>query len=219
MTSTTARTAPLARDAAAPLVSTRALLAAGVVAGPLFLGTVLLQAAAHDDFHLRVHPLSSLALGDHGWVQVANFLVTGALLVAFAIGLRRRLNPGRGGTWVPALVAVNGLSLAVAGLFPADPINGYPAGAVEGTTLHGVVHAAAPTVGGLAGYATLVVLARRFAADGRRGWATASVALIPADLVLSAVAMAVGDFRVMLLGLALVMGWNTAVAVHLLRQP
>ena len=222
MTSTTTRastsTAPLARGAASPLVSTRALLAGGVVAGPLFLGTVLLQAAAHDDFDLRIHPLSSLALGAQGWVQTANFVVCGLMFVAFAVGLRRRLHPGRGGTWAPILVAVNGLSLVVAGLFAADPINGYPAGAVEGATLHGILHAAAPAVGGLAGYATLFVFARRFAGLGRRGWVVASVAVLPADLVLTAVAMAAGDFSWMLLGLGLGYAWTAAVALDLLRS-
>jgi len=209
--------APLARDAASPLVGTRALLAAGVAAGPLFLGTVVAQAVAHDGFDLRRHPLSSLALGAQGWVQTANFVVCGLMFVAFAIGLRRSLHPGRGGTWAPILVAVNGLSLVVAGIFAADPINGYPAGAVEGTTLHGIVHAAAPAIGGLAGYATLFVLARRFAGLGRRGWAVASVAVLPADLVLSSVAMATGDFRYMLLGLGLGYAWTAAVALDLLR--
>jgi hypothetical protein len=212
MTSTVA----LSRDAASPLVSTRALLTAGVVAGPVFLGTVVVQALAHDDFHLRVHPLSSLALGDHGWVQVTNFLVSGVLLMAFALGLRRRLHPGQAGTWGPVLVAVNGLSLIVAGLFLADPINGYPAGAVEEVTAHGIVHAAAPAVGGLAGYATFLVFARRFAAQGRRRRAAVSVALLPADLVLAGVSMAVGDFRYMLVGLALTFAWMAFLAADLL---
>ena len=222
MTSTSTRAStsavPLARDAASPLVGTRALLALGVVAGPLFLATVLAQAAAHDDFDLRVHPLSSLALGAQGWVQTASFVVTGLAFVAFAIGLRRRLHPGRGGTWAPILVAVNGLSLVVAGLFAGDPINGYPVGAAEGATLHGVIHSAGPAVGGLAGYATLFVLARRYAGLGRRGWAVASVAVLPADLVLTAVAMATGDFRYMVLGLGLGYAWTSAVALDLLRS-
>jgi hypothetical protein len=218
-TSTSTSPAPLARDAASPLVGTRALLIGGAVAGPAFLGTVLLQAAAHDDFDLRLHPLSSLALGEQGWVQTANFIVTGLVFVAFAVGLRRRLHPGRGGTWAPILVAVNGLSLVVAGLFAADPINGYPAGAVEGATAHGVIHSAGPAIGGLAGYATLLVLARRYAGLGRRGWAVASVAVLPADIALSAVAMAAGDFRYMLLALALGYAWTSAVALDLLRSP
>jgi hypothetical protein len=209
----------LARDSAAgTAVATRTLLAAGAVAGPLFLGAVLAQAAAHDDFDPRRHPLSSLALGDAGWVQTATFLVTGLLLVAFAAGLRRRLRPGPGGTWAPVLVAVNGLSLVVAGLFAADPVNGYPVGAVEDTTVHGVIHAAAPAVGGLAAWATFLVLARRFAAQGRRRWAVLSVALVPADLALSAAGSAMGDFRLMLAALALGYAWTAAVALDLLAE-
>jgi hypothetical protein len=215
-----AGTALLARDATATgsVVATRTLLAAGVVAGPVFLGAVLAQAAAHDDFDLRRHPLSSLALGDAGWVQTATFLVTGLLLVAYAAGLRRRLRPGLGGTWAPVLVAVNGLALVVAGLFAGDPVNGYPVGAAEETTVHGVIHAAAPTVGGLAGWATFLVLARRYAAQGRRRWALLSVALVPVDLVLSGAGAALGDFRLMLAALALSYAWLAAVALDLLRD-
>ena len=212
-------TALHSRELAAPLVPTRALLLGGVVAGPLFLGTVVVQALAHDDFDARIHPLSSLSLGDHGWVQVVNFVVSGLLVLGFAVGLRRALRGTPAGRWGPILVGVNGASLVVAGLFLADPINGYPVGAVEGATVHGVVHAAAPAIGGLAGYAAYVVFARRFAKLGRRGWAVASVAIVPADIALSAVAMAAGDFRIMLVALALGMGWMAAVARHVLRTP
>jgi hypothetical protein len=77
---------------------TRALLACGVVAGPLFLVVALLQALTRDGFDLGRHPLSLLSLGELGWIQIANFVVAGLLSVASAVGMRRVLHPGRGGT-------------------------------------------------------------------------------------------------------------------------
>jgi hypothetical protein len=50
-----------------------------------------------------------LSLGDLGWIQIANFVVTGALFVACAVGLRRVLHPGRAGTWGPRLVGASAL--------------------------------------------------------------------------------------------------------------
>ncbi|HEV2894210.1 MAG TPA: DUF998 domain-containing protein, partial [Actinomycetota bacterium] len=60
---------------------TSRLLACGIVAGPLFLAIGLTQAFTRDGFDLSRHPLSLLSLGDLGWVQIANFVVTGALFI------------------------------------------------------------------------------------------------------------------------------------------
>ena len=40
---------------------------------------------------------SLLANGDHGWLQVTNFVLTGLMLVAFAVGLGRALDGGVAG--------------------------------------------------------------------------------------------------------------------------
>jgi Protein of unknown function (DUF998) len=84
-------------SSAATTKRTRALLACGVVAGPLFLAVALLQALTRDGFDLGRHPLSLLSLGELGWIQITNFVVAGLLSVAFAVGLRRVLHPGRAG--------------------------------------------------------------------------------------------------------------------------
>jgi Protein of unknown function (DUF998) len=85
-----------------------ALLACGAVAGPLYVGVALLQVLTRDGFDLRRHPLSLLSLGDLGWVQIANFVVSGLLAIAFAVGSRRVLHPGRAGTWGPLLLGLYG---------------------------------------------------------------------------------------------------------------
>ena len=105
---------------AAPSTETARLLACGVVAGPLFLAVLMIQAFTREGFDLSRHPLSLLSLGDLGWIQIANFVVTGALFVACAIGMRRVLRPGRSGTWAPRLVGAFGVGLIVAGVFTTD---------------------------------------------------------------------------------------------------
>src|SRR5438094_1427603 len=83
---------------------TRALLAGGLVAGPLYVGVSLIQALTRDGFDLTRHTWSLLSNGDPGWIQMANFVLTGALIIACAVGMRQTLRGQRGGTWGPVLV-------------------------------------------------------------------------------------------------------------------
>src|SRR5438128_1850429 len=57
----------------------RTLLACGAVAGPLFVIVGFGQAFTRPGFDLTRHPLSVLSNGDLGWLQIANFLVSGLL--------------------------------------------------------------------------------------------------------------------------------------------
>jgi len=80
---------------------TRSLLLCGAIASPLFILTVLVQDYTTPAFNPRLQPLSLLSLGEWGWVQIANFVLTGVLNLLYASGLWRRLHPGRAGTWGP----------------------------------------------------------------------------------------------------------------------
>jgi hypothetical membrane protein len=106
--------------------ATRALLACGIVAGPLYVIVAFIQAMTRDGFDLRHHPISLLSLGQPGWIQIANFIIAGLLFVASAVGMRRVLHPGRAGTWGPLLVGVLGVGLIWGGVFVADPADGFP---------------------------------------------------------------------------------------------
>lgn len=103
----------------------KTLLTCGALAGPLFIVTFLIEGATRADYSPLRHPVSSLALSDLGWMQSINFVVTGLLLVAFAIGLWRTLQPP---FWRSFLIGLVGISLIGAGLFVTDPVNGYPPG-------------------------------------------------------------------------------------------
>jgi hypothetical protein len=131
----------------------------------------LAQALTRQGFDIGRHQWSLLENGDLGWIQIANFLLSGAMLVAFAVGLRRRLAPGVGSRWAPRLTAVFGVCLMAAGVFTADPALGFPAGTPEGPgqiSWHGLLHFSAAGVGFTAIAATCFVIARRYTADGQR---------------------------------------------------
>jgi hypothetical protein len=101
------------------------LLGCGLVAGPLFTLAYLLEGARREGYSAWAHPVSSLALGKDGWLQVANFLTTGLLMVAFGAGLR---GAGERSRWLPRLVVSIGAGLVGAGVFACDPVGGYPLG-------------------------------------------------------------------------------------------
>lgn len=109
-------------------VPTRALVWCGAVAGPVFTAGFLLAGSLRPGYDPMRHPISSLALTGAGWSQTANFLLTGLLLLAFAVGVRRILS-GLGGAGIkPWAVGACGAGLVGAGLFPTDPVSGYPPG-------------------------------------------------------------------------------------------
>src|SRR5579859_3199942 len=101
----------------APALATRTLLLGGAPAGPDYLGVRLLQAFTRPGFDVTRHDLSLLANGSLGWIQSANFLVTGLLVLGGALGIRRVLRRRPGGTALPLLVGLYGLGLLGAGLF------------------------------------------------------------------------------------------------------
>ncbi len=110
--------------------SARSLLRWGLVAGPFFLTLGLAQAFVRDGFDFARHPLSVLANGPGGWVQTVNFALTGAMVMAAAAGFNRVLgSSARVTTW---FLGAYGLSVFVAAIFPADPVDGFPPGTPEG---------------------------------------------------------------------------------------
>jgi hypothetical protein len=138
---------------------TKSLLGYGVTAGPVYVTVALVQASTRDGFDLSRHPWSMLANGEHGWIQVTNFALTGLTVIAFAVG-------GIGFT-----------CLAIAGF----------------------------------------VVARRFTAEGRPGWARYSRATAVVFLAGFVLVAAGGGARVANLGftaaVTLTWAWMTAVSL------
>jgi hypothetical membrane protein len=201
--------------------ATRAMLTCGVIAGPLFVATVTAQILTRDGFDIRRHPISLLSVAEHGWIQVANFILAGMLSIIFAIGVARVLTDGPGSRWGPRLCAPFGVGLVIGGIFRADPALGFPAGAPEGypehITTHGMIHAIAPPLSFLSLIAACLVIARRFAADGQRRSALLTRIVAAVCFVLS-VPVGPGFSIRLFLGVALAFGWLAWYAVYLLRQ-
>jgi hypothetical protein len=154
---------------------TALLLSCGELAGPLFVAIFLVEGVRRRSYLARRHPVSALALGESGWIQTANFLATGALTCAFAVGAQRALRLGPGSTWIPRLVATIGCGLLGAGAFVADPISGYPPGTPDLPAEHtkaGMLHNLCALPAFLGAPAACFAYSRRCAADREWRWAT-----------------------------------------------
>ncbi len=209
---------------------TKVLLACGALAGPLFVVAFLVEGATRANYDALRHPVSSLALGDSGWTQTANFIVGGILTVAFAVGLRRAFRLPEGSTWGPLLIGAWAIGLLGAGVFVTDPVSGYPPGTpdrLSGYSWHGALHDLFSLTAFVALAAACFVFGRRFAAQSERGWATYSAVtgvVFVVAFVLSSAGFGQAEGLVDLAGLSQRVaviagfGWLTLLAVHYLRS-
>jgi hypothetical protein len=159
-------------------LKTQLLLVCDALGWVVFTATFLIAGATRPGYDPWRQAISALSLGPGGWVQQANFIGLGALLVVSAFGWRQALKLGRGARAYPVLKGITGISLIGAGFFAQDPASGYPPGAVQtAPTLHGDIHQICAFVSVTALALSCFVLARRFAVEPRwRGWAAYSVA-------------------------------------------
>src|SRR5215831_12505828 len=166
-----------AQSAGEQPVATRLLLACGAVGSLLNIVVLPILGATRPGYNAWLIPDSSLELGAGGWIQISNYILSGVLLLAFAIGLRRVLRTGRGSTWGPILLGIFGLSFIGIGIFVTDPVLGYPPGAPSTATVYGTLHNLFGQLQFISLIAACFVLARRDAADPtRRGWVWYSLA-------------------------------------------
>jgi hypothetical protein len=203
----------------------RSLLGYGVLAGPFYVAVILVQALfLRPGFDLAHDDASLLSNGSLGWIQVANFVLTGLMVVLCAAGMRRAM--GSGAIWAPVLLGVFGLGMIAAGIFVADPMNGFPAGAPAGRpetiSVHGLLHIASAGIGFLGLIAACFVMARRFARQHNRTWKWFSLATGVIFLAAFAgVASGSGSAAVVIafwIGLLVAWAWIGGLAVHLYRR-
>ncbi|MEU6712284.1 DUF998 domain-containing protein [Nonomuraea sp. NPDC046802] len=199
---------------------TGTLLVCGAAGAPLFVIVLLVEGALRAHYNPLYHSGSHLSLGDRGWIQATAFVVTGLLMIAYAVGVRRALRS----LPTAVLIAVFGAGLVVSGLFPMDPMQGYPPGAPQGipagTSWRHAVHdvAALPVFLGL----TAACLA---AAVRLRGWwraysAVTGVAVLALFAGYGQAFASDAPNAGLIQRVLIVTGWTwlTLLAVHLIRR-
>lgn len=201
------------------------LLACGVALGPLFYVVVVAQILTRTGFDISRHPLSLLSLGDAGWIQIANFILTGLLAIACSVGMRRALRDTAGATWGPLLIATYGVGMVVAGLFPPDPLLGFPPGSLAGIpgqmSEHAMLHGVGFFVAFLSLIAASFVFARRYFVVGKPGWGIYSIAtgVITPLLILAGMTIQSATSVLFFVVGIISFGWVGAVAAQLTVSP
>jgi hypothetical protein len=156
--------------------TTQRILTCGVIAGPLFVTVAFVQVLTVPGFQITRHAVSLLETGPSGGIQIANFLVSGALLMGCSAGLRRVLRCRPGGVLAPVLLGVCGLGFIGGAFFHPDPGLGFPLGTPDTlpTTMstHALLHMACGSLAFLSLIAACFALARTFAANHQRTQAT-----------------------------------------------
>jgi hypothetical protein len=211
-------------------VRTRLLLNCGSVACPLFVGTFVIVGRRRGGYSPQRDPVSALALGESGWVQIASFLTTGGLMCASAAGVRRELRSGTGTIGLPVAIGAVGMGLIGAGLFPTDA----PANDGEGPTTdtpsrltrNGALHVAFSVLVFVGLPVACLIGAHRFWTERRFGWTEYSVASGVVGLIASALAGAgfAGDDRLghragtwQRIAIIAGLGWTSCFSRHLAR--
>ncbi len=206
-------------DSAAAM--TRALLGWGVVVGIFYLALGIALALTRDGFDITRHALSLLMLGDRGWMQAANLILSGIMTIAAAVGFARAM---RGSAIAGLLIGGYGTCLVASGIFPPAAPPGFPAAAAaDEPSTGGVLHFAFGGLGFLLLAAACFAVGawcRRQDATGLAAYSWASGIIVLVGFVggaaLSAQAPGIG-----LLWVAVVAGWSwlAAASLYLYRVP
>ena len=210
---------------------TRLLLMCGALAGPFFTILWFITGLNRANYDPMRHPISSLSIGESGWTQVTNFIITGVLTLALAFGLRSALGSRGGSKWGAIWMTAIGIGFLGAALFVADAMNGYPPGTpllLMQPTVVGRLHRlfSALVFFGIPGAA--FSLGGLFAKNGERTWATYSRGTAIAFIVmfvLTSIGFAQVEPLVKYAGLlqriTLLIGltWMTLLPIHLLKSP
>ncbi len=155
-------------------IKTKALLICSAITCPLFMIAVFIEGATRVGYNSFLYPLSSLSIGDIGWTQISNFIITGILLIIFSVGIKRVFNSNQEKFRGPLLIKLVGIGLVGAGIFITDPIFGYPTDmplVLRQFTLHGHLHDAFSMLVFVCLPWTCFVFRKPFLAKGENGWA------------------------------------------------
>ena len=127
--------------------------------------------------------------------------------------------------WRPRLLAVFGAGLIGAGIFVADPMNGFPAGTPAGRpetlSVHGILHIVVAAIAFLCLVAACFVQARRFAKQRRAGWMVYSL-ITGVVFLLAFAGVASGSSSPIVVlgfwaGVIVAFGWIAAISIDLYR--
>lgn len=151
----------------------------GVVGPAVFVAVFLVLGAVKPGYDAAARFVSEGSIGELGWIQIANFVLLGTMLLAFAAALWNGYGNETSGRIGAGLIAAVGVSLVFAGVFVTDP-------GTKIVSRHGLVHVIASMVvfGGLM-LACLAFAWRLHASGGFAAYSVATPIFIPIGIVVT----------------------------------
>jgi hypothetical membrane protein len=168
------------------MLHAKTLAMAGIIGPVGFTTLVIVQGFLLPDYSHVSMPISALAAWPTGWIQILNFCVSGALIVAFAFGLHMGVQPARRGAMGVALLVASGVGLIGTGVFSWKMIDGVPT--------ETPAHAAAAILSFAATGLGLIIFSRRMNADLR--WRDLTTFTRIAGIVVLLLFVTVGFFAI-----------------------
>src|SRR5688572_27034147 len=133
------------------------MLTGGILAGPIYILLGLAQILTREGFDITRHPLSMMSLGDLGWIQITNFILTGSLVLLAAIALRRLAKAEKRLRRGAFLIGLYGLCVILGGIFRTDPSLGFPPGTPDAYPETFSSHAFVHFIAGQIAFLSLIV--------------------------------------------------------------
>src|SRR5574337_686761 len=93
----------------------------GVIGPAVFVAVFLVLGAIKPGFDAKVRFVSEGSIGELGWIQIANFVVLGTMLLAFAAALWNSYGNETSGRIGAGSMTAVGIGLILAGAFVTDP--------------------------------------------------------------------------------------------------
>ena len=161
----------------APLSQTyRWIIIGGTIGSLLFTATYTIEGLTRPGYNAMQQAISALALGPGGWMQQVNFILFGLITCCTAIVWRAILAHGIGERLVPFFHFLSGLTMIICGIFSQDAAPGYPIGAVQTVTVHGMIHSISSVFSIVSLLAICILLAIRFAREPQwRVWSVYAI--------------------------------------------
>jgi hypothetical protein len=109
---------------------------AGILGPVLFVAIFTIEGWLRPGYNPLSTYVSALSLGPRGWIQMANFMILGVLLLVFTRGVAYEFRTGKASRGGPILLAVIAILFMVSGPLVMDPM-GTP---LDQVTIHGTIH-------------------------------------------------------------------------------
>ena len=151
-----------------------------------------------------------------------NFVAVGVLAIGLYRGAKQSLQGRDGGIWIPRLCLTFGIGMIVAGIFPPEPMLGFPPGSPNTLPTSMSVNAALHGVGFFLAFTSLTATAFIFSARVARSsawriYSTCTGLLIPLLLGLGFVSQRATSIAFIVVGIV-AFGWVDAISWSLLKR-